>query len=105
MKQTGARVAGRRPRRILCLDDVESAARAHLPRPLFGYVAGAAETNQSLRANRASCEDYRFVSGVKVDISKRSTHRQLFGQTCAAPFGIAPLSLSALTAYRSDIVY
>lgn len=91
-------------RHILCLDDFETAAAAHLPRPLFGYIAGAAETNLSLRGNRESFDQYRFVPHVLVDISRRSTQRALFGQTYNAPFGIAPLGLSALTAYRGDIV-
>jgi L-lactate dehydrogenase (cytochrome) len=91
-------------RRILCLDDFEEAAAAHLPRPLFGYIAGAAETNQSLRGNRESFSHYRFVPRVLVDISRRSTQRTLFGHTYNAPFGIAPLGLSALTAYRGDMV-
>lgn len=91
-------------RNILCLDDFEGAAAAHLPRPLFGYVAGAAETNSSLRGNRASFDQYRFVPRTLVDISRRSTQRTLFGQTYSAPFGIAPLGLSALTAYRGDVV-
>jgi L-lactate dehydrogenase (cytochrome) len=88
----------------LCLDDFEQAAAAHLPRPLFGYIAGAAETNLSLRSNRDSFAHYRFVPRVLVDISQRSTQRSLFGHTYDAPFGIAPLGLSALTAYRGDIV-
>ncbi|MFY3232860.1 alpha-hydroxy-acid oxidizing protein, partial [Achromobacter xylosoxidans] len=29
--------------RMLSLDDFEAAARRRLPRPIFGYVAGAAE--------------------------------------------------------------
>lgn len=91
-------------RGILCLDDFEQAAAAHLPRPLFGYIAGAAETNLSLRGNRESFSHYRFVPRVLVDISRRSLQRTLFGQTYNAPFGIAPLGLSALTAYRGDIV-
>lgn len=91
-------------RGILCLDDFERAAAAHLPRPLFGYIAGAAETNLSLRGNRESFGRYRFVPRVLVDISRRSTQRTLFGQTYNAPFGIAPLGLSALTAYRGDLV-
>ena len=37
---------------MLSLDDFEQAARRRLPRPIFGYIAGAAEDNQSLRANR-----------------------------------------------------
>lgn len=91
-------------RHILCLDDFEKAAKAHLPRPLFGYVSGAAETNLSLRSNRQSFERYRFVPRALVDISLRSTAQTLFDQTYDAPFGIAPLGLSALTAYRGDLV-
>lgn len=90
--------------RILCLDDFESAAQAHLPRPLFGYIAGAAETNLSHQGNRASFARHRFVPRVMVDISRRSAARTLFGQTYSAPFGIAPLGLSALTAFRGDVV-
>ena len=91
-------------RSILCLEDFEKAARAHLPRPLFGYIAGAAETNLSLDSNRQAFADYRFVPRVLVDVSRRSTATTLFCREYAAPFGIAPLGLSALTAYRGDIV-
>ena len=104
----GSALAGRLPpkalRRILCLDDFEAAAEAHLPRPLFGYIAGAAETNLSHRGNRQTFSHFRFVPRVMVDISRRSMARTLFGQTYCAPFGIAPLGLSALTAYRGDVV-
>lgn len=40
-------------RRMLALDDFEDAARRTIPRPIFGYVSGGAETNASMRANRA----------------------------------------------------
>jgi L-lactate dehydrogenase (cytochrome) len=90
-------------RHILCLDDFETAARAHLPRQLFGYIAGAAETNLSLRSNREAFQDYRFVPHTMVDISRRSATRTLFGQAYSLPFGIAPLGLAALTAYRGDL--
>jgi L-lactate dehydrogenase (cytochrome) len=107
-KKLPARAGTQQPpralRRILCLDDFEQAAAAHLPRPLFGYIAGAAETNQSLTGNRESFSQYRFLPRVLVDISRRSMQRVLFGQPYDAPFGIAPLGLSALTAYRGDIV-
>jgi L-lactate dehydrogenase (cytochrome) len=89
---------------ILCLDDFELAASSHLPKPIFEYVAGGVETNASLRANRSCFEAYSFVPRVLVDISRRSTHRSLFGHEYSAPFGIAPLGLSALSAYRGDLV-
>ncbi len=58
---------------ILCLDDFESAARRHLPASVFGYLAGAAETNRSLRANREAFGQYDFVPRVLVDVSRRDT--------------------------------
>ena len=89
---------------ILCLDDFETAARRHLPRPVFGYVAGAVESNRSYRDNREAFDDYRFLPRVLVDISRRSTQTTLFGQTHSVPFGIAPMGIEALYAYRGDLV-
>jgi len=89
---------------ILCLDDFESAARRHLPRPVFGYVAGAVESNRSYRDNREAFDDYRFLPRVLIDISRRSTQTSLFGQTHSVPFGIAPMGIEALYAYRGDLV-
>jgi L-lactate dehydrogenase (cytochrome) len=95
------------PRRldgVLCLDDFEARARAILPRPIFGYIAGAAETNATLNQNRRQFDDLAFVPSVMVDVSKRSQKITLLGQEFSAPFGISPVGLSALAAYRGDIV-
>ncbi|WP_447577872.1 alpha-hydroxy acid oxidase [Achromobacter kerstersii] len=90
--------------RMLSLDDFEAAARKRLPRPIFGYVAGAAEDNQSLQDNRRAFAQYGFAPRVLVDVSHRTTQTELFGRTYAAPFGIAPMGISALSAYRGDVV-
>ncbi|GAB3767062.1 alpha-hydroxy acid oxidase [Ramlibacter monticola] len=89
---------------LLSLDDFEEAARRHLPRPVFAYISGAVERNQSLAANRDSYAQYEFVPRVLVDISRRSTAAPLLGRRYAAPFGIAPMGISALSAYRGDLV-
>ena len=91
-------------RRCLSLEDFEPAARRHLPRPIFGFVAGAAETNWSLRDNREVFAEYGFRPRMLVGVSARSTKTSLFGREYAAPFGIAPMGLSALVAYRGDLV-
>ena len=80
------------------------ACASYLPRPIFGYIAGAAETNRSLHDNRLAFDEFGFVPRVLVDVSKRSQQTSLFGRTYAAPFGIAPMGISALYAYRGDIV-
>jgi L-lactate dehydrogenase (cytochrome) len=99
-------VAGtpRRLRSIYALDDFERAAKRHLPRPVFAYVSTAAEDNRALRDNRAAFDDYALTTRVLVDVSRRRQDVELFGQTWAHPFGIAPMGLSALSAYRGDIV-
>lgn len=104
VENTTQQTVPRRLRHILCLDDFEPAAKAHLPRPLFGYIAGAAETNASLNGNRRAFAKYRFVPRVMVNIADRNTVTNLFSQQFSAPVGIAPLGLSALTAYRGDLV-
>jgi L-lactate dehydrogenase (cytochrome) len=101
----GARpLVSRRLRRVLCLDDFETAARKHLPRPIFGYIAGAVETNMSLRDNRTAFAEFGFLPRMLVDVSERSQQTSLFGRTYAAPFGIAPMGITALSAYRGDLV-
>ncbi len=89
---------------MLSLDDFETAAREHLPRPIFGYVAGAVETDWSLDDNRAAFAEFGFVPRMLVDVSKRSQKTTLFGRTYATPFGVAPIGISALYAYRGDLV-
>ena len=91
-------------RRILSLDDFEHAARGYLPGPVFAYVCGAVEDNFSLRDNRAAYEELGFLPRILVDVSKRTTRAKLFDREWAAPFGIAPMGISALSAYRGDLV-
>jgi L-lactate dehydrogenase (cytochrome) len=91
-------------RKVLSLDDLEPAAGRHLPRPIFGFVSGASETNAALSDNRGAFQEYGFVPRVLVDVSKRSAETTLFGRRYAAPFGIAPMGVSALIAYRGDLV-
>jgi len=90
--------------KVLCLNDFEQLAERMLPRPLFGFVAGAAEDNRSLKANFSAFEDFHFVPRVLVDVSHRSQKVEIFGKTYASPFGIAPVGISALLAYQGDLV-
>lgn len=94
----------RRFRHYLCLDDFEPVARRILPKLLYGYIAGAVETDAALRDNRRAFGEYGFVPRVLKDVSGRNQEATLFGRAYASPFGIAPMGASALSAYRGDIV-
>lgn len=99
----GARRSGR-TRDLLSLDDFEAAARRVLPRPIFGYVAGAAEDNQALDDNRRAFAELALVPRVLRNVAERDQGVTLFGKRYASPFGIAPMGIAALSAYRGDIV-
>jgi L-lactate dehydrogenase (cytochrome) len=96
--------APRALRRYLSLDDFEATARRRLPRFLYGYIAGATETDSALRDNRRAFDEYGFVPRVLQDVSDREQTTKLFGKTYSAPFGIPPMGSAALCAYRGDIV-
>ena len=91
-------------RRYLSLDDFEVAARRRLPKFLYGYIAGAVETDAALADNRRAFAEYGFVPRVLNDVSGREQTTTLFGKTYAAPFGIPPMGSAALCAYRGDVV-
>ena len=91
-------------RRYLSLDDFEASARRLLPKFLYGYISGAAETDAALADNRRAFEEYGFVPRVLRDVSGRDQTTTLFGKTYAAPFGIPPMGSAALCAYRGDVV-
>jgi L-lactate dehydrogenase (cytochrome) len=91
-------------RRYLSLDDFELTARARLPKFLYGYIAGGAESDAAVRDNCRAFDEYGFVPRVLNDVSGREQTTKLFGKTYAAPFGIPPMGSAALCAYRGDIV-
>ena len=97
-------VVPRRLRRILCLDDFEPAAKARLPRPLFGYVAGAAETNASAEWQSSRVRQVSFRAACD-DQHRRSQHGN-HAAFAAIQRSVqdAPLGLAALMAYRGDLV-
>ncbi|WDZ96637.1 alpha-hydroxy acid oxidase [Herbaspirillum sp. WKF16] len=91
-------------RPILALNDFEAAAQKILPKPLFGYIASTTETGASHRANIEGFGDWEFRPNYLVDVSRRSLATELLGMPFKAPFGIAPMGISAMMCYRGDIV-
>ena len=94
----------RRLRRILSLADFEAAARRHLPHTIFAYLSGGAEDNVSFADNYAAFREFGLVPRVLIDVSRRTQATTLFGRSYASPFGVAPLGIAALSAYRADLV-
>ena len=91
-------------RDYLALQDFIDAAFKVLPRPIYGYVTGGVENNQSLRGNRDVFEEIGFVPKPLVDTAERHMRTELFGHTYNAPFGFAPMGGTSMAAYHGDTV-
>lgn len=89
---------------VLALQDFEPLARRRLPGPLYAYVSGAVEDNVSREQNRRQFEEIALRPRVLVGVASRDLSISLFGRHYAAPFGLAPMGISALFAYRGDVV-
>ncbi|OZI59063.1 alpha-hydroxy acid oxidase [Bordetella genomosp. 4] len=101
---TGGWQVPKRLQRVLSLADFEDAARRHLPSPIFAYVSGGCETDRALRGSEDAFADYDWISRIFISTSRRSLATTLFGERWAAPIGIAPMGVSALSAYRGDLI-
>ena len=97
-------IRDRRLKRIYNLHDFECRARKLLPRALAEYVFGGVEDNVTLANNRRQFDDYNLLTGVLRDVSQRHTQHTVFGKSYVAPFGIAPIGVSALIAFNGDNV-
>lgn len=88
---------------MLALDDFEAEARRRIPRPIFGYINGGAETNASLHDNRAVWDELQFIPKALVDTSARSLATMLMGKHYDLPFGIPPMGGTAMTCADGDV--
>lgn len=88
---------------FLSLHDFERVAKDRLPGPLYAYVSGAVEDDESVTANRAVFKGYAFKPDVLVDVSNIDTSVTLFGTKYSMPVGVAPMGIAAMTSYRGDV--
>ena len=72
-----AGLAGQRPALPADLTRLEELARQRLPEAPFGYVAGGAASEATVKANRAAFDRLRLVPRMLRDVAARRTERYL----------------------------
>jgi isopentenyl diphosphate isomerase/L-lactate dehydrogenase-like FMN-dependent dehydrogenase len=82
--------------RFLNVDDFEAAARERLDPGAFGYIAGGAGDEHTLRENRAAFARWELRPRVLVDISSISTATTVLGTEVALPVLVAPTAFQRL---------
>lgn len=98
------------------VNDFRIAAKRRLPRPLYDYIAGGADDEQTLGANVRSFYRYQLVPNYLRDIARIKTQRTVLGVNLDWPLILAPTGMSrmfhsggelavAKAAARSGIAY
>ncbi|MFB9906377.1 alpha-hydroxy-acid oxidizing protein [Allokutzneria oryzae] len=77
-------------------DGLEQAAKAAMTPQSFAFVAGAAGTERTARANLSAFDRWRLVPRVLRDVSERDLSTTLFGTPMAAPVLLAPVGLNSI---------
>lgn len=77
---------------LLTLDDAERLARAVVPTDAWGYIAGGAGDERTLRWNREAFSRYRLRPRVLIDVSTVTTETTVLGTPVSMPVLVAPMA-------------
>jgi len=82
--------------------DLRSAAQRRVPRAVFDYVDGAAETETSLRRSREAYARLEFVPRVLRDVSAVDPTTTILGRPSALPLVFAPTGFTRLMNHEGE---
>ena len=78
-------------REFRSLTEMVQLAREHLNRGDWDYLVGAADTEASLRRNRAALESWVFKPRILNDVSTVNVESELLGTTMRIPVVLPPI--------------
>ncbi|HYW92630.1 MAG TPA: alpha-hydroxy acid oxidase [Gammaproteobacteria bacterium] len=81
---------------ITCIDDLQRLARRRVPRMFYDYADSGSWTESTYRANHEELAALRLRQRVMVDLSDRSLRREMLGEPCSMPLGLAPVGLAGM---------
>jgi L-lactate dehydrogenase (cytochrome) len=82
--------------------DLRSVARRHVPRAVFDYTDGAAESETSLRRSREAYARVEFLPRVLQDVSAVDTSTTILGRPSALPIVFAPTGFTRLMNHEGE---
>ena len=82
--------------------DFRLQAKRRLPRPVFDYLEGGADSESSLQSNRDAFSKYFFVPSALKDVSKTDTSCEVLGAAASAPLGLAPTGYTRLLSQAGE---
>jgi L-lactate dehydrogenase (cytochrome) len=86
----------------LTISDLRTMARRRVPRGVFEYTDGAAESEISLRRARQLFRDVQFNPSILRDVADVDTTVSVLGQPAAVPFAFAPTGYSRMMHHEGE---
>lgn len=83
--------------------DFREEARKRLPHMFFEYLDGGSYAETTLRRNVEDLQDIALRQRVMVDVSKRATAVDLFGEKLSMPVLLGPVGFSGMYARRGEV--
>jgi L-lactate dehydrogenase (cytochrome) len=84
-------------------EDFRSIAKKKLPKMVFDFVDGGADSEISLRANRKAFENIQFDPHWLTDVSKRETNTVILGESVSMPLLLAPCGLAGVVHKEGEL--
>jgi isopentenyl diphosphate isomerase/L-lactate dehydrogenase-like FMN-dependent dehydrogenase len=81
---------------LLTVDDAERLAEQAVPSDAWGYMAGGAGDERTLRWNREAFSRYRLRNRVLIDVSDVSTETTVLGTPVSMPAIVAPMAFQQI---------
>jgi isopentenyl diphosphate isomerase/L-lactate dehydrogenase-like FMN-dependent dehydrogenase len=85
------------------LEQAEERARQSMSAQAFGYIAGGAGHETTMRANRTGFDRWRIVPRMLRDVAQRDTSVELFGRRLPSPFLTAPIGVLEMAHRQADL--
>jgi lactate 2-monooxygenase len=94
---------GRRPVVPVTPDRLAAAARRRMSTRAWAYVAGSAGQQRTARANEAAFDRWHLVPRMLRDVAVRDASVELFGQSLASPYLLAPIGVLSMAHPDADL--
>jgi len=96
-------LAGQVPEFPTSIGDLEAAAQGVLTSGAFGYVAGGAGSEATMRANREAFDRWRIVPRMLRDVSVRDLSTEVLGTRMPAPVMLAPVGVQSIVHEEAEV--
>jgi lactate 2-monooxygenase len=96
-------LAGETPSLPIAADELEQRAREQMSVEAFGYVAGAAGSEATARANRRAFERREIVPRMLRDVSTRDLRTSILGTDMPAPVMLAPVGVQSIVRPQGEL--